>query len=139
MSGTYSEVYYHVIWRTRQNEPYITTELEPHLYAYLRSRCAALGVFVHALGGIEDHIHLACSVPPSMSVSEAVKQLKGSSAHFVNHQPELDSRLYWQDGYGVLTFARRDLPRVVAYVQNQRRHHQEGTLSGKMERDEEHS
>lgn len=59
--------------------------------------------------------------------------LKGASSHFVNQHEELEGRLYWQDGYGALTFARRDLERVVAYVANQKRHHREGALRLKME------
>ena len=84
MAGTYTELYYHLVWRTKESEPFITEALEPHLYAYIRSRCAALGVFVHALDGVSDHAHLACSIPPSLSIAELLKQLKGSSSHFVN-------------------------------------------------------
>jgi putative transposase len=128
MAGTYAETYYHLVWRTKESEPYISSDLEPHLYAYLRSRCSGLGVFVHALNGMPDHVHLVCSVPPSIAVAAVMKQLKGASAHFVNHHPELEGRLYWQDGYGVLTLAKRDLPRVVAYVLHQKEHHREPSI-----------
>lgn len=134
MPGTYTELYYHLVWRTKESEPSITPTLEPHLYAYIRSRCAGLGVFVHALDGIANHVHLACSIPPALSVAELLKQVKGASAHFVNHHAELQGRLYWQDGYGALTFSRRDLPRVVSYVLNQKQHHREGSVLETMER-----
>jgi hypothetical protein len=45
---------------------------------------------------------------------------------------------FWQPGYGALTFAQKDLKRVVAYVLNQKEHHQNNTLSPQMERTDEH-
>ena len=44
---------------------------------------------------------------------------------------------FWQPGYGALTFAKRDLAHIIAYVENQKQHHRDGTLSAKMERMED--
>jgi REP element-mobilizing transposase RayT len=69
-------------------------------------------VFVHEVGGIETHVHLAISVAPTVLVSELVGQLKGASAHEANHR--LGRKvLEWQAGYGVVSFGTRDLPWVV--------------------------
>jgi putative transposase len=62
-----------------------------------------------------------------------MQQIKGGSSHLINNQQE-DQRLYWQPGYGVLTFSRRDLTSVTKYVCNQKQHHQDGRLSPEMER-----
>jgi hypothetical protein len=37
------------------------------------------------LGGIEDHIHLVVSIPPTMAIADFVKRIKGSSSHHFNH------------------------------------------------------
>jgi hypothetical protein len=40
----------------------------------------------------------------------------------------------WQGGYGVVSFGTRDLPWVVAYIENQREHHARGTIHERLER-----
>ena len=56
-----------------------------------------------------DHIHLLCSIPPKLSVSEAVRLIKGYSAHAMRKQfPFLNNVYYgsdgiWSDGYFIST------------------------------------
>ena len=108
--------------------------MEPHLFRQIRHKCQELDIGVHALNGMPDHVHLACTLPVDLSIADALERVKGSSSHFINHRPGSEWRLYWQTGYGALTFSKRDLPRVVAYIDHQKQHHAEGTLSAKMER-----
>ena len=65
-----------------------------------------------------DHVHLACFVPPAIAVALFIKAVKGGSAHFVNHLPDVQGNfgrcLYWQPGYWGMTYTKRDLPRIVA-------------------------
>jgi putative transposase len=134
MSDTYTEIYYHLIWVTKLREAMITPEIEPILYINWKASCRDLGVTIHALNAMPDHVHLACTLPTTLAVANLVQKLKGNSAHLINHLSGERHALAWQPGYGALTFAKNDLPRVVAYVQNQQRHHQSGQLSEKMER-----
>jgi len=134
MPSTYTRLFYHFVWTTQEREPSITPEVEPHLYRFLRHKCAELGAQVHALNGMPDHVHLACTLPTRLSIAEFMHDLKGSAARFINQLPEERFRLYWQPGYGALTFSRRNLPRVVAYIDGQKAHHATGPLSPEMER-----
>lgn len=133
MADTYTELFYHVVWATKNREPMITSAMEPHLWAYLRDRCRDMEIEAHALNGISDPMHLVCSIPPKLSVADVMEKLKGSSAHFINHLTGHNFILRWQRGYSVLSFAKRDLPRVVNYVLTQKEHPARGRLSEKME------
>jgi hypothetical protein len=84
--------------------------VEAIVHHYLRGRCINTpGVYVHEVGGIETHVHLAVSIAPTVLISEFVGQLKGASAHEANHK--LGRKvLEWQAGYGVVSFGTRDLP-----------------------------
>jgi REP element-mobilizing transposase RayT len=134
MANRYTQIYYHFIWSTRDRQPLITNEAEEPLHRYIQHKCHELAVFVHALNSMLDHLHLACTLPTNLAIADFIEVIKGSSAHFINHLPNHDLRLYWQTGYGALTFSRRDLPRVIAYIQNQKAHHRNRTLSPEMER-----
>ena len=93
--------------------------------------------FVHAIGGVEDHVHLAVSIPPKIAPAKFIGEVKGNSSHFVNHVLKPDFEFYWQEEYGVLSFGEKNLSAVVRYIQNQKQHHAQGTLIAEMERMDE--
>ena len=132
--GTYTEAFYHFVWATRKREHFITEDVERPLYCYIEQRCNKMRVPVYALNGMPDHVHLVVGLPATLSVSDFVEAVKGASSHYVNHLPNQPNCLYWQPGYGLLTFAQSDLKRGVTYVENQKWHHADGKLSPKMER-----
>ena len=82
---TFWRNYYHLVWATKNREPFIEAVLEKPLYGYLIRKAAELGMYVYASGGWYDHIHLIAAIPPKLSVADAVKNLKGASSHYINH------------------------------------------------------
>jgi putative transposase len=127
--------YYHLIWATESRQPLITCDREFELYGYIIGKADAIGCIVHAIGGVEDHIHLVTSIPPKMSVAEFVKRIKGSSAYHLNHMPSAYSLAFsWQHGYGVLSLGSKQLDEAKAYVNNQKVHHVSGTAISALER-----
>ena len=134
--GIYQEAFQHFVWATRKRDPFITDIIERVLYQYIRQRCLDRRVTIHALDGMSDHVHLVVSLSATLSPAKFMNEIKGASAHYFNHLPETASItdcLYWQEGYGWLTFDLERLPRVVNYVDHQKERHASGRLSGKME------
>lgn len=43
------------------------------------------------------------SIPPKISVSDFVGQIKGASAFHVNHAPGAAGNFGWQRGYGIIS------------------------------------
>lgn len=119
--------YYHIVWATRNREPLIQLSFEPALYAYLVNKGRELGIITYAINGWVDHVHLVVSIPPKLSVAEAVKRLKGASSFYVNQvlRPESISHFAWQRGYGCFTLGERQRAIAEAYVRNQKQHHAE--------------
>ena len=133
--GVYTEAFYHFVWATRKREWFIGEAIERELHRYIQGKCDALRVHVYALNGMPDHVHLVVGLPATLSVSDFMEAVKGASSHYINCLPGLPNCLYWQPGYGLLTFSQGDLKRVVTYVENQKQHHAiGGHLSPKMER-----
>ncbi|HEX3723484.1 MAG TPA: IS200/IS605 family transposase [Nitrolancea sp.] len=119
-------LFFHLVWATRGRERLITQALEPMIHRQLREIAQHHGIGVYAVEGVEDHVHMAVSIPPSLSVAAAIKRIKGASSHAINQA--VDEAFGWQGEYGVDTFSERHLPRVIAYIDNQHRHHAEKTL-----------
>jgi len=119
----YWRLYYHVVWSTKYRDPLITSEVEPVIYGYIRNKVIGLKGFVFALNGMADHVHLVVAIPPSISVSSFVGQVKGVTSAKFNRYFHLENLFYWQDEFGVFSFDHKRLPNVVAYVENQKVHH----------------
>jgi putative transposase len=127
-------LYYHFVWATKEREPLINSDREAELYGYIIGKADALSCIVHAIGGIEDHIHLVVSIPPTLAIADFVKTIKGSSAHHLNHTFSASSNKFgWQEGYGVFSLGSKQLEQAVNYVENQKAHHLNGTAIASLE------
>jgi putative transposase len=130
----YSEINLHITWHTKDNQRLITPEMQPDLYAFLKNKIVQTkGAYFHGIGGIEDHVHIGCSVKPSVHLDEWIGQLKGGSSF------EMGKGLQWQAGYGIVSFGTKDLRWVLNYIHNQREHHSTGTIHDRLERTEDES
>lgn len=126
---------YHIVWSTKAREPLILSEIKPRLYAYLAYKAGELGVFIYAINGTEDHIHIVVAIPPKQSVAWVMKMLKGASAHFVNTELRpAGIHFAWQRGYGSLTIGERQRAAAMDYVEQQETHHRAGTTNVWLER-----
>jgi putative transposase len=133
--NVYWEHYLDFVWRTKDSLPLLTAKVEPLVHKYLIHRgLETPEVMVHAVGGIEDHVHIAVSLPPTVLVSTWIGELKGACSHHINHGPCGLGTLGWQTGYGMVSFGRDNLPWVVAYIRDQRAHHAAGTVVDRLER-----
>ena len=129
-------LYYHLVWSTKERLPLITPAIEPILYGYMIGKAVWHGAIVHAIGGIETHTHVIASIPPKIAIAEFVKNVKGSSSHHINHGPQkFDITFGWQRGYGVFSLGSKQLDDAIAYVCNQKQHHNQGDLIEMLERD----
>lgn len=134
MGQTYHKLYYHAIWRTYRSEPSITPDIEKVLFPFLKNKAKRFKCYIFEVNGTKDHVHVAMSIPPTVAVSDILGKLKGSSSYFLNKELQITDDFSWQDGFGVLSFAEKDLPRIVEYIWNQKLHHRGDTLNKQMER-----
>jgi len=72
-----------------------------------------------------------------LALSDFVKEIKGSSAHHINHGAiKYPLAFVWQGGYGVFSFGGKQLDDAIAYVLNQKEHHARGTLNPALEHED---
>jgi putative transposase len=131
---SYYKLFYHFVWATYGRYPLLVSATREAVYGTIINKAAKLGAYVHALDGIEDHVHLVVTVPPTIALSHFIGQIKGALSRMANAMSkENHEQFAWQDEFGVLSFAERDLPAVVRYVQMQQQHHAAKTLNNRLE------
>ena len=116
-------LFYHIVFATKYREWFIDEGIEQAVWDILWEICVENGMKPHAIGGVDDHIHILVSIPATMTVADAVWKIKGASSRYVTQRFPHLTDFRWQNGYAVLTFDYRALPRLVRYVRGQREHH----------------
>lgn len=120
MSHSYAQNVIHIVFSTKQRQKSIDTAFQPELWAYTAGICKKEGLFVHAMDGMEDHIHLLLQLPPTLSLSKAVNAIKTNSSRWANQK---DHELAWQEGYAAFSVSASLVPAVAHYIRNQKQHH----------------
>jgi putative transposase len=126
--GNYHQLYYHATWATKERLPMIDSELRQPLHDFLKGKAVDMGGIVYAVGGVSEHVHLCLTIPADVAISKFIGQLKGSSAHWVNHIVKPGGSFGWQEGYGVFSENKGAINRIVAYIENQEQHHREKSI-----------
>lgn len=103
MANTYSSLNYHLVFSTKNREPWLREEGRTRLWSYLGGIARENGMTARQIGGVADHVHLLITIPPRLSVSKAVQLLKGGSSHWLKATFPKLAAFAWQDGYAVFT------------------------------------
>ena len=127
MSHIYYELYYHIIWGTKYRFDLITDEISMMIEDALSRKIIQLGGQQLEYNSVEDHCHLLAKIPPPISISDFIGQIKGYSSHEVNQQKG-DKYLNWQQGFGVVSLSQKGIPFVRKYIQKQKQHHKDGNI-----------
>src|SRR5215472_17255598 len=128
MANTYACLHYHAIFSTKKRERWIVPAFEERIWAYLAGIASQNDLKPILIGGVEDHIHVLFSMPPSITISEALKRIKGGSSHWINETFADLKGFAWQDGYGASTVSKSQIPEVQDYIRGQREHHRTKTF-----------
>ena len=76
MGHTYSSLFYHVVFSTKNRDALITDDLRERLYDYMGGVVRSeFGESVR-IGGMPDHVHGLLIIKPSVSISDAMAKWK---------------------------------------------------------------
>ncbi len=122
----YWQLFYHIVWTTKNRTPLLTPDVEPVIYGFLRAKAIGLGATLFALNGVADHVHMVAAIPPSIALSKFVGQVKGVASARFNQSGQSVTPFFWQEEYGIFSFDGKRLPNYIAYVECQKEHHARG-------------
>ncbi len=128
MANTYTALFYHVVFSTKNRVSYIEPEHERRVWSYIGGVARKHGLTALRVGGVEDHVHALVMSPPTFAPSEIAKFLKGDSSKWVHEEFPNWRGFAWQDGYGAFTVSKSNIASVVSYIENQREHHRMKTF-----------
>ena len=124
MANTFSQIYIQIVFSVKGRQSLINDAWKEELYKYICGIVLAKGQKVYAIGGVADHIHILVSIRPDISISELVRDVKANSSKWINIQIPKNGKFQWQEGFGAFSYAQSQLDSVIAYINNQQKHHQ---------------
>ncbi|HMT70582.1 MAG TPA: IS200/IS605 family transposase, partial [Saprospiraceae bacterium] len=103
--------------------PLIHPTIENKLYNFISEQLREQGCPVRIINGMPDHVHCLFLLNPQKSIAEVIKQIKGSSSHFINQSNLTIDKFSWQTGYAAYSVSESVIAKVFNYIQNQKQHH----------------
>jgi REP element-mobilizing transposase RayT len=128
MPQSLSKVIIHIIFSTKEREPWLDSDIRARMQAYLATICRDLGCEALRVGGVADHVHILGTLPRTLSQAEMIERIKKTSSKWIK---SIDARyhgFFWQRGYGAFSVSPSQVDSVLLYIDNQREHHRARTF-----------
>jgi len=123
MGKSYTKIWMHCVWSTKNRARLIHPTFERELYDFIREELRKMNCFVLIVNGMPDHVHCLFFLNPQKTTTDVVKQIKGSSSYYINSKNYLPVKFIWQRGFGAFSVSESGKDRVFEYIKNQKKHH----------------
>ena len=89
MPQSLSKVILHIIFSTKNRDPWLGSNVQRRMHAYVATICRDPGAEFVCVGGVTDHIHIVTTLPRTVSQANLVEQIKKVSSKWIK---ALDAR-----------------------------------------------
>ena len=128
MPQSFSQVYVHITFSTKNRYPFIDNDIKQELWSYLGGICKELECNPIRVGGDCDHIHICCLLSKKITQMQLLESIKSSSSKWIKTKGVKYDKFYWQKGYGIFSVNPSELDIVTAYIDSQEEHHKKQTF-----------
>jgi len=133
--STYTQITYQVVFSAKHRAPvFRNRENRKRMYTYIRSILQNKRCFVHAVNGVEDHLHLVFDLHPSIALASLIKDIKLSTSGWIRDHLLFPGFSNWKRGYSAFTYSKEARPDLIQYVKNQEEHHLKESSSNELRR-----
>jgi putative transposase len=128
MSQSFSSILIHLVFSTKNREPFITAAIETELHPYMATIFRELKSPSLAIDGTADHTHALFVLGRTTTVAEVVEEVKTGTSKWIKTKGLEFRNFHWQKGYGAFSIGQSQVEVMKSYIRNQKRHHQHVTF-----------
>ena len=81
-----SRVIVHIVFSTKDRKFFMDSSISSRLHAYLATVIRDMDAQAYRVGGTDNHVHIACSLPRTISQSDFLRKIKISSSKWIKDQ-----------------------------------------------------
>ena len=128
MPQSLSSILIHLIFSTKNREPFISEVIEKELHPYMAKIFRELKSPSLTIGGTDDHVHILFSLGRTITIADIVEEVKTESSKWIKTKGQEFENFYWQRGYGAFSIGQSQVTTLKRYIARQRIHHQRVTF-----------
>lgn len=128
MPQSLARLHIYLVFSTKNRERMITDAVRDALHAYMAAVLQNLGCAPGLINSVEDHVHLLFDLSRTVSVSQAVEDVKKASSKWIKTQGPMFAGFAWQSGYGAFAVSESNIDAVREYIAHQKEHHRKRTF-----------
>ena len=128
MSQSLSSILIHLVFSTKNREPFITPAVEIQLHRYLATIFRELKSPSVAIDGTADHVHTLFVLGRTSSVADIVEEVKTGTSKWIKTKGREFRNFHWQKGYGAFSIGQSQVDALKRYINNQKAHHRRVTF-----------
>src|SRR6267154_3537387 len=84
MSDAYVNLIYHIVFSTKNREPFLTEAHQPELYDYVGGIVRNRGGISLGVNGTADHVHVLAKLRQDKSLSDVIRDLKAGARWWIS-------------------------------------------------------
>jgi len=122
-AGAVFSLKYHLVWCPKYRRSVLTPPVDDRLKVLLAEIATELGMSIHTLEVMPDHVHIFIEADPARGVAEIVNRLKGRTSRLLGEEyPSLRSRLptLWSRSYFAATVGAVSESTIRRYIEAQK-------------------
>lgn len=125
MPQSLSQILIHIVFSTKSRDPVLRPDIRERLYPFLGGIARDCGSPMLDRSGVDDHVHLLCSLSRTISVAALVKEIKSRSSTWMKSCGPAYRDFHWQSGYGAFSIGKSQQDDLARYFAKQEKHHTE--------------
>ena len=134
MPQSLSSILIHLIFSTKNREPFLSPEIEAELYPYIASIFKVMKSPALIIDGASDHVHTLFSLSRVVTIADLVEEVKTESSKWIKTKGREFQNFHWQNGYGAFSISQSQVSTVKRYIRRQKEHHRRVTFQDEYRR-----
>ena len=128
MPQSLSAILIHLVFGTKNREPFITPTIETELHPYMAKVFRELKSPSLTIDGTSDHVHILFSLGRVIKLADLVEEVKTESSKWIKTKGREFRNFHWQRGYGAFSIGQSNVAALKRYIRNQKQHHRRVTF-----------
>lgn len=128
MPQSLSSILVHLIFSTKNREPFISLAIESELHPYMATIFREHDSPSLIIDGTSDHLHMLFALSRTIAVADLVEEVKTGSSKWIKTKGSEFRNFHWQKGYGAFSVAQSNVEVVKRSIHNQKQHHRRVTF-----------
>jgi putative transposase len=123
MPQSLSSILIHLVFSTKNREPFIMPAIESELHPYMATIFREHNSPSLIIDGTRDHVHTLFALGRTITIADLAEEVKTGSSKWIKTKGREFRNFHWQKGYGGFSIGQSNVAALKRYIRNQKQHH----------------